>query len=173
MPMELLFYGKYVRLCIQIHTQRSTKYVFRACTSVSQQPVAYKLMTNAWQNDCAQKRKINGRRRKKWNEKDQYWRTRRLFTVYFPFLFFSFSISQLFCYIYSIPAPHIVAARAYHMANSPSGSQSNASLAAPGNATQEKTPLYRLAKLLNQSIKTSDQNIVVKDDAPRRLSWER
>lgn len=89
----------------------------------------------------------------------------------------SFCLSFVILCAHSIPAPHVVAARAYHMANSPSpsGSQSNASLAAPSNAsmTQEKTPLYRLAKLLNQSIKTSEQNIVVKDDAPRRLSWER
>lgn len=74
------------------------------------------------------------------------------------------------------------------MASSPSASyninatfqSSNTGAAAAATApamttsttTQEKTPLYRLAKLLNQTIKTSDQ-IVLKDDAPRRLSWER
>lgn len=74
-----------------------------------------------------------------------------------------------------IPAPHIVAARAYHMASSPSGSHSsNTSIPAINLASnQEKTPLYRLAKLLNQTIKSNDQHIVLKDDAPRRLSWER
>lgn len=79
-----------------------------------------------------------------------------------------------------IPAPHIVAARAYHMASSPSGSYN--SISGPNyNATtgtnqpnQEKTPLYRLAKLLNQTVKQpNDQHIILKDDAPRRLSWER
>lgn len=80
-----------------------------------------------------------------------------------------------------IPAPHVVAARAYHMqASSPSGSYtSNTSIpginfnASTAGANQEKTPLYRLAKLLNQTMKSNDQNIILKDDAPRRLSWER
>lgn len=74
-----------------------------------------------------------------------------------------------------IPAPHVVAARAYHMAGSPSGScASNSNIPGISLATsQEKTPLYRLAKLLNQTIKSNDQHIVLKDDAPRRLSWER
>lgn len=68
----------------------------------------------------------------------------------------------------------MVAARAYHMANSPSGSSTSTNSFQTSNCTtQEKTPLYRLAKLLNQTIKTTDQNIVLKDDAPRRLSWER
>lgn len=39
-------------------------------------------------------------------------------------------------------------------------------------SSQEKTPLYRLAKLLNQSAKIQNQS-TPKDDAPRRLSWER
>lgn len=38
---------------------------------------------------------------------------------------------------------------------------------------QEKTPLYRLAKLLNQTKNSSGSQMVLKDDAPRRLSWER
>lgn len=71
-----------------------------------------------------------------------------------------------------IPSPHVVAARAYHMASSPSVSY-NANSNFQSSSTQEKTPLYRLAKLLNQTIKTTDQNAVLKDDAPRRLSWER
>lgn len=76
---------------------------------------------------------------------------------------------------YRIPAPHVVAARAYHMAGSPSGSYaSNTNI--PGISLaggQEKTPLSKLAKLLNQTMKSNDQHIVHKDDAPRRLSWER
>ncbi|XP_055322318.1 uncharacterized protein LOC129578170 isoform X3 [Sitodiplosis mosellana] len=75
--------------------------------------------------------------------------------------------------ILRIPAPHVVAARAYHMASSPSGS-SNITIIGPNSAnSQEKTPLYRLAKLLNQTMKSNEQHIVLKDDAPRRLSWER
>lgn len=77
--------------------------------------------------------------------------------------------------VFRIPAPHVVAARAYHMASSPSGSYtSNISIAGPiSSSSQEKTPLYRLAKLLNQTIKSNDPHIVLNDDAPRRLSWER
>lgn len=54
-----------------------------------------------------------------------------------------------------VPAPHVVAARAYRI-SSPSGSG---------------TALYRLSRLLNQSGK----NEMVIDDAnvTRRLSWER
>lgn len=59
--------------------------------------------------------------------------------------------------------------------NSPSPSFTTNSNTSTSNSTssQEKTPIYRLAKLLNQTIKSSDQHIVLKDDAPRRLSWER
>lgn len=120
---------------------------------------------------------------------------------------------------FRIPAPHIVAARAYRMsASSGSGgglpalfaaasncsaaaaaaaaatsSQLNSpsSMNAPGiglSATstmissaasnvvatgQEKTPLFRLAKLLSQTKNSSGSQMVLKDDAPRRLSWER
>lgn len=99
--------------------------------------------------------------------------------VLFIFIFFFLSIeSEVFKFVlffFRIPAPHIVAARAYHMASSPSGScASNSSITTSySSSNQEKTPLYRLAKLLNQTIKSSDQHIVLKDDAPRRLSWER
>ncbi|GAB0088268.1 hypothetical protein DMENIID0001_026620 [Sergentomyia squamirostris] len=92
-----------------------------------------------------------------------------------------------------IPAPHVVAARAYRMSggstSGPSGAaaviQSNSSCsagitvsvsAASGQATtssQGGTALYKLARLLNQSSKTSSSSPVLKDDAPRRLSWER
>lgn len=82
---------------------------------------------------------------------------------------------QFIIIFFRIPAPHIVAARAYHMASSPSGScASNSSIPmSHSSSNQEKAPLYRLAKLLNQTTKSSDQHIVLKDDAPRRLSWER
>ncbi|KAJ3645182.1 hypothetical protein Zmor_022862 [Zophobas morio] len=55
-----------------------------------------------------------------------------------------------------VPAPHVVAARAYRI-SSPSSSS---------------TALYRLGKLLNQG---GSKNQVVVDDSnvPRRLSWER
>lgn len=102
--------------------------------------------------------------------------------------------------IFRIPAPHIVAARAYRMMpgtsgtnnlagifasnsqanqliNSPSSSSTATTAAAAASASsssssQEKTPLYRLAKLLNQTNNKAN-NQVLKDDAPRRLSWER
>lgn len=85
-----------------------------------------------------------------------------------------YRIFQFYVFL-RIPAPHVVAARAYHMASSPSGSSaSNSSIPMSySSINQEKTPLYRLAKLLNQTIKSSDQHIALKDDAPRRLSWER
>lgn len=122
---------------------------------------------------------------------------------------------------FRIPAPHVVAARAYRMSSS-SGSggglpalfaaasncsaaaataaaaaatssqlNSPSSLTAPGIGLsttstsissavsnvvptgQEKTPLFRLAKLLNQTKNSSASQMVLKDDAPRRLSWER
>lgn len=44
-------------------------------------------------------------------------------------------------------------------------------------SSTEKTPLYRLAKLLNQTriggSVSGPSTMVLKDDAPRRLSWER
>lgn len=54
-----------------------------------------------------------------------------------------------------VPAPHVVAARAYRI-SSPGGSG---------------TPLYRLSRLLNQGSKT--QIVVDDSNTPRRLSWER
>lgn len=82
------------------YTQRNTKYVFRACTSVSQQPVAYKLMTNAWQNDCAQKRKINGRRRKKMKRKRPILTDPSFVYCLFSFLiFFVLYLSTFLLYI--------------------------------------------------------------------------
>lgn len=84
-----------------------------------------------------------------------------------------------FVFCFRIPAPHIVAARAYRMASnslSPtcammSGS-SGSSLGECSNSQGSSTALYRLAHLLTQTTKTS-MNPIPKDDAPRRLSWER
>lgn len=129
-----------------------------------------------------------------------------------------------------IPAPHIVAARAYRVTGGPPGtgalpalfaaaaSSSMASAAGLSSSNQlspstaapafgcasstssvahsgpttaltpptatltplsstEKTPLYRLAKLLNQTriggSVSGPSTMMLKDDAPRRLSWER
>lgn len=52
-----------------------------------------------------------------------------------------------------------------------SGSSGN-SLGECSNSQGSSTALYRLARLLNQTTKTS-MNPIPKDDAPRRLSWER
>lgn len=79
-----------------------------------------------------------------------------------------------------IPAPHVVAARAYRMANTSGSSGSSSCIlnltgqtpSSVSPSSQEKTPLYRLAKLLNQSAKIQNPP-TPKDDAPRRLSWER
>lgn len=49
------------------------------------------------------------------------------------------------------------------------GSTSGPSGSTDNNLSQ--TPLYRLAKLLNQTTRTVTSPI--KDDTPRRLSWER
>lgn len=76
-----------------------------------------------------------------------------------------------------------MAARAYRMASnslSPtcammggsSGGSSGSSLGECSNSQASSTALYRLARLLNQTTKTS-MNPIPKDDAPRRLSWER
>lgn len=92
-------------------------------------------------------------------------------------------INFFFYFYFRIPAPHIVAARAYRMASnslSPtcammigtcSGS-SGSSVSECSNSQGSSTALYRLARLLNQTTKTS-MNPIPKDDAPRRLSWER
>lgn len=59
-----------------------------------------------------------------------------------------------------VPAPHVVAARAYRM-SSPS----------PGSGTGS-TALYRLARLLNQGSK-QPPHAVDDTNVTRRLSWER
>lgn len=85
---------------------------------------------------------------------------------------------------FRIPAPHIVAARAYKVGSnslSPTcammlsgscGGSSGSSVGECSNSQGSSTALYRLARLLNQTTKTS-MNPIPKDDAPRRLSWER
>lgn len=71
-----------------------------------------------------------------------------------------------------VPATHLTP-RPYQTAKSPTlPYQSNAS-STVSNANVEKTTINRLAKLLNQTIKGSDASAVLRDDAPRRLSWER
>uniref|UniRef100_A0A1B0EX18 Uncharacterized protein n=1 Tax=Phlebotomus papatasi TaxID=29031 RepID=A0A1B0EX18_PHLPP len=88
-----------------------------------------------------------------------------------------------------IPAPHVVAARAYRMSggstSGPSGiaaipsnlGTSSGTLGTTGTSSQSTTSsqggtaFYKLSRLLNQTSKTTSSP-VLKDDAPRRLSWE-
>ncbi|GLV44953.1 hypothetical protein CBL_14475 [Carabus blaptoides fortunei] len=59
-----------------------------------------------------------------------------------------------------VPAPHVIAARAYRMSSS-----------SPGTGTGS-TALYRLARLLNQGSKQAP-HAVDDTNVTRRLSWER
>lgn len=71
--------------------------------------------------------------------------------------------------LHRVPATHLTP-RPYQTAKSPTLSNASSTVS---NSNQEKTAINRLAKLLNQTIKGSDPNAVLRDDAPRRLSWER
>lgn len=79
---------------------------------------------------------------------------------------------------FSVPAPHVVAARAYRMsASGPSGTvPPSPNATTPGSSSSgSTTALYRLARLLNQGASKTLQQPSPSDDGNviRRLSWER
>jgi hypothetical protein len=98
---------------------------------------------------------------------------RKILLVFFlkSAIILKYICSLLQLHVHSIPSPHVVAARAYHIASNKNNPEPPP-VAQPSLAQNSNNAIYRLARLLNQTTKTSTP-LMPDNNAPRRLSWER